>query len=68
MSRWCRRRRPRPTSSRCSLPHCAPGSPLTVNGASKAYAMTGWRIGYIGGPKPIKTEFRLIVNYEIPAL
>jgi len=24
---------------------------LTVNGASKAYAMTGWRIGYCGGPK-----------------
>jgi aspartate aminotransferase len=23
---------------------------LTVNGASKAYAMTGWRIGYAGGP------------------
>lgn len=23
---------------------------LTVNGASKAYAMTGWRIGYGGGP------------------
>ena len=26
---------------------------LTVNGASKAYAMTGWRIGYAGGPTPI---------------
>lgn len=24
---------------------------LTVNGVSKAYAMTGWRIGYAGGPK-----------------
>src|SRR3546814_6891989 len=24
---------------------------LTVNGASKAYAMTGWRIGFAGGPK-----------------
>lgn len=23
---------------------------LTVNGASKAYAMTGWRIGFAGGP------------------
>ena len=23
---------------------------LTVNGASKAYAMTGWRIGFCGGP------------------
>jgi aspartate aminotransferase len=26
---------------------------LTVNGASKAYAMTGWRIGFAGGPKRI---------------
>lgn len=26
---------------------------LTVNGASKAYAMTGWRVGFCGGPKPL---------------
>ena len=26
---------------------------VTVNGVSKAYAMTGWRIGYIGGPEYI---------------
>lgn len=26
---------------------------LTVNGASKAYSMTGWRIGYGGGPAPL---------------
>src|SRR5690606_1783384 len=26
---------------------------LTVNGLSKAYAMTGWRIGYAGGPKAL---------------
>lgn len=26
---------------------------LTVNGVSKAYAMTGWRIGYAGGPKDL---------------
>jgi aspartate aminotransferase len=26
---------------------------LTINGVSKAYAMTGWRIGYAGGPKPL---------------
>ena len=28
---------------------------LTVNGVSKAYAMTGWRIGYAGGPKHLIT-------------
>ncbi len=26
---------------------------ITVNGVSKAFAMTGWRIGYIGAPKEI---------------
>lgn len=26
---------------------------LTCNGVSKSYAMTGWRIGYAGGPKEI---------------
>jgi len=26
---------------------------LTVNGVSKAYAMTGWRIGYAAGPRPL---------------
>lgn len=26
---------------------------LTMNGASKAYSMTGWRIGYAAGPKPL---------------
>ena len=26
---------------------------LTMNGVSKSYAMTGWRIGYAGGPKDI---------------
>jgi aspartate aminotransferase len=26
---------------------------VTVNGVSKAYAMTGWRIGYMGGPADV---------------
>lgn len=26
---------------------------LTMNGVSKAYCMTGWRIGYGGGPEPL---------------
>ncbi len=35
---------------------CCPelkGRTLTINGVSKAYAMTGWRIGYAGGPKEL---------------
>ena len=26
---------------------------ITVNGVSKAYAMTGWRIGFMGGPRTV---------------
>ena len=26
---------------------------VTINGVSKAWAMTGWRLGYIGAPQPI---------------
>jgi aspartate aminotransferase len=33
--------------------HIAPDRTITVNGAAKAYAMTGWRIGYAGGPKDV---------------
>ena len=31
---------------------------LTMNGVSKAYSMTGWRIGYCGGPKKIIDAMR----------
>ena len=33
---------------------------LTVNGVSKAYAMTGWRIGYAAGPKVLIDAMRKI--------
>jgi len=33
---------------------------LTCNGVSKAYAMTGWRIGYAGGPEHLVTAMRKI--------
>ncbi|WP_407568961.1 pyridoxal phosphate-dependent aminotransferase [Deinococcus altitudinis] len=36
-----------------SIARFAPEHTLTVNGASKAYAMTGWRIGYAAGPLPL---------------
>ncbi|MBS0376839.1 MAG: pyridoxal phosphate-dependent aminotransferase [Proteobacteria bacterium] len=40
----------------CSLLTAVPelyGRTVTINGVSKAYAMTGWRIGYCGGPKEL---------------
>ncbi|MGH8229335.1 MAG: pyridoxal phosphate-dependent aminotransferase [Steroidobacteraceae bacterium] len=33
---------------------------VTINGVSKAYAMTGWRLGYCGGPKEIITAMATI--------
>ena len=33
---------------------------LTLNGVSKAYAMTGWRIGYGAGPKPLMAAMKKI--------
>ncbi|MEM9239732.1 MAG: pyridoxal phosphate-dependent aminotransferase [Pseudomonadota bacterium] len=33
---------------------------LTVNGVSKAYAMTGWRIGYAGGPEHVIAAMRKV--------
>ena len=40
----------------CSLVTAVPelySRTVTINGVSKAYAMTGWRLGYCGGPKEI---------------
>ncbi len=38
---------------------------LYVNGFSKAYSMTGWRMGYICGPEPIMKQMLKIHQYEI---
>jgi len=47
----------------CSLLTAVPelyARTVTINGVSKAYAMTGWRIGYCGGPKEIVTAMGTI--------
>ena len=36
------------------------GRTLTVNGVSKAYAMTGWRIGYAAGPEVLIKAIRKV--------
>ena len=33
---------------------------VTINGCSKSYAMTGWRIGYCGGPQEVVTAMATI--------
>jgi len=35
---------------------------LTINGVSKAYAMTGWRLGYAAGPKPLIKAMATLIS------
>ncbi|MGN0576336.1 MAG: aminotransferase class I/II-fold pyridoxal phosphate-dependent enzyme [Ruminococcus sp.] len=38
---------------------------ILVNGFSKAYAMTGWRLGYMAAPEPIISQIVKIHQYAI---
>ena len=38
---------------------------LVVNGFSKAYAMTGWRLGYVAGPRELLERACIIHQYGI---
>jgi aspartate aminotransferase len=53
-------------------PHISPASfpearcrTLTVNGFSKAYAMTGWRLGYIAGPAEVIGEVLKVQQHSV---
>jgi aminotransferase len=44
---------------------------ITLNGASKTYAMTGWRIGYLAGPAPVVdavAALKTMVNIQAPTV
>ena len=56
----------------CDSPHVSPASvpnmrerTITVNGFSKAYSMTGWRLGYACGPEEIMKQITKIHQYAI---
>lgn len=38
---------------------------LVINGFSKAYSMTGWRLGYICGPEPLVSQMVKLHQYGI---
>ena len=38
---------------------------VVINGFSKAFAMTGWRLGFAAGPEPIITQMLKIHQYGI---
>jgi aspartate aminotransferase len=47
----------------CSTATACPGlidQVVTINGVSKTYAMTGWRIGYAGGPREVIKAMKTI--------
>jgi aspartate aminotransferase len=46
-----------------SLPE-AYGLTITINGFSKAYAMTGWRLGYLAAPEPIAKAIDAIQSHS----
>jgi len=47
--------------------HCSPGrftdNCITVNATSKSYAMTGWRLGYLGAPKDFVEQMLKVHQY-----
>jgi aminotransferase len=38
---------------------------IVINGFSKAFAMTGWRLGWVAGPEPVLTQILKIHQYAI---
>ena len=47
-----------------SLPDMAERT-ITINGFSKAYAMTGWRLGYAVAPRPIVRQMEKVQQHTI---
>lgn len=52
--------------------HCSIGSlpgmrdrTLTINGFSKTFSMTGWRLGYVLGPKPIVDQMKKVHQFAV---
>ncbi|MEU7476802.1 pyridoxal phosphate-dependent aminotransferase [Lentzea sp. NPDC042327] len=54
----------RPHLSPAALPGGAERT-LTVNGFSKGYAMTGWRLGYVAGPTEIIAELLKVQQHTV---
>jgi aspartate aminotransferase len=42
-----------------------PERTITINGFSKAYAMAGWRIGYLSAPKPVFKDFLKLQQHTV---
>lgn len=63
---FCYEKVPTPGTSKPRCPSPASYSPnvLLMRGFSKTYAMTGWRLGYAVGPKPIVEQMTKLQQYS----
>ncbi|MEM6756172.1 MAG: aminotransferase class I/II-fold pyridoxal phosphate-dependent enzyme [Planctomycetota bacterium] len=50
--------------TRCPSPMTWSGDTLLMRGFSKTYAMTGWRLGYAVGPKPLVEQMTKLQQYS----
>lgn len=44
------------------------GQTIVINGVSKAYAMTGWRMGYAAGPKEVISKMTILIEQQISGI
>ena len=44
------------------------GKTILVNGASKSYAMTGWRMGFAAGPKELIAKMQILLSQELTTI
>ncbi|MFF1453603.1 pyridoxal phosphate-dependent aminotransferase [Streptomyces sp. NPDC058274] len=54
----------RPHRSLAAWPGCE-GRTLTINGFSKSYAMTGWRLGYVAGPAAVMRDVVKVQEHTV---
>jgi aspartate/methionine/tyrosine aminotransferase len=64
---FCYQKAPRPGSDptpRCPSPAAFSDQMLLLRGFSKTYGMTGWRLGWAAGPKPIVDQMTKLQQYS----
>ncbi|MBI1337994.1 MAG: aminotransferase class I/II-fold pyridoxal phosphate-dependent enzyme [Phycisphaera sp.] len=61
---FCYEKTPRHGKPRCPTPATAGLDMLLMRGFSKTYGMTGWRLGYAVGPKPIVEQMTKLQQYS----
>ena len=61
---FCYEKVDRNGASYCPSPLCESPNALLLRGYSKTYGMTGWRLGYAAGPKPIIEQMTKLQQYS----